>query len=676
MITCLPKRLGVGAAASGDRPRPGQGTQRGGESPLAAGPTGPHPLVRRALTLGCLLLLALPSRAEVKLPAIFGDHMVLQRDAPVPVWGRADPGDEITVTFGGQGKTTRAESSGAWQVTLDPLAFSAEPRDLVVQSKIGNQKSKIADVLVGEVWLCSGQSNMEMALALAADGPAEAATASHPQIRLFTVGKKSALRPQADCTGQWATCAPETAKAFSAVAFYFGRKLHSELGVPVGLINSAWGGTAAEAWIRPATLATAPSTGPQMPQLLAGRERAIALGDSPPPLKLDDTGWEQPGFADTDWDVIKLPHYWDYPLYPVEYDGVVWARRTVTIPDAWTGRKLRLGIGAVDDFETTFFNGVEVGRTTSHTLAPRVYEVPRTLVKPGPAVVAVRATKIGWGGICGKKEDMRLAPSEGEGAPIPLAGEWRWRPAQLTFRTFAPSIPGSLHDGMIAPLVPFGIRGVIWYQGEANAAPATAFNYRTTLPLLIADWRREWARGDFPFLFVQLVNFRTPTGDPNAPSDWAMLRESQLKTLAVPNTGMAVGIDVGEEADIHPKNKKAIGERLALWALAKTYGKDLVFSGPLYDGMTVEGSRVRLRFQHAAGLAARGGTPLVGFAVAGEDRRFVRAEAAIEGEAVVISCPTVPKPVAVRYAWADNPFGCNLVNGADLPASPFRTDEW
>lgn len=604
--------------------------------------------------------LGVTARAEVRLPALFSDGMVLQREMPVRIWGWAAPGEPVTVRFADQSRRAVADASGRWQATLDPLPVSGEPRDLTVNDRV------VKAVLVGEVWLCSGQSNMEMALHGAANGMAEAAKAEHPQIRFFTVGRQTALEPQADCRGTWMASAPSTADAFSAVGYYFGRRVHAELGVPVGLILAAWGGTVAESWISRAGLTR---------ETAEARERDTAgLSDPPPPIQLNDAGWEKPDFADADWKTIQLPLYWDYALYPVEYDGVIWARRQVELPATWAGKELRLDLDKVDDFETTFFHGREVGRTTTHTLAPRSYVVPAGLVKPGPAVIAVRTTKVGWGGICGAKDGMKLAPADGAGPAIPLAGEWKYRAAELTFRNFSPRLPSSLHDGMIAPLTPFTLRGAIWYQGEANAYGSAAFHYRRTLPTLIADWRRAWPQGEFPFYLVQLPNFRAPTDDPNAASDWAVMRESQVETLAVTNTGLAVTIDLGEANDIHPKSKRAVGERLALQALAKTYAKPVACDSPRFESLQIEGDQIRVKFRFAAsGLVTRDGGPVKGFAIAGADTKFVWADAAIEGDSVVVSSRHVREPVAVRYAWADNPV-CNLFSRDGLPVCPFRSD--
>lgn len=471
----------------------------------------------RTLSSALFLLVALAgvARAEVSLPSVFGDHMVLQRDKAVPIWGRARPNERITVTCAGQTKTTRAGTKGTWRVDLDPLEAGG-PHELVVH---GKNEVRIRDVLVGEVWICSGQSNMQWSVRLSADPTKEIAAATHPRLRLLSVPRRPMESPQEDFRGAWVVCSPASIPNFSAVAYYFGRKLQSELDVPIGLINTSYGGTPAEAWT-----------------------------------------------------------------------------------DAKALRKER---------------------------------------KLGPLLERwAKALKRGRGG----KRDPKLSPHR----------------------------PANLWNGMVAPLVPFAIRGTIWYQGESNAGRAV--QYQTLFPALIRAWRDQWGQGDFPFVFVQLANFRARRKTPGE-STWAELREAQRLTLErVPNTGMAVTIDIGDAKNIHPKNKQDVGARLAAWALHDTYGKPVVPSGPLFRDAKPRGKDMVLTFEHAEGLAVRGGGLLVlDLAVAGRDKRWVWGKGLVEGKTVVVSHPGGKKIKYVRYGWADNP-ALNLINGAGLPASPFRTD--
>ena len=657
----------------------------------------------KALLVAMALLASSHLRAEVRLPAIVGDNMVLQRGVAVPVWGRAEPGEKIVVRFAGQEKHAVAGKDGKWLAKLDSLKASAEARALRVSSD--KQTSlELKNVLVGEVWLCSGQSNMQRSVGAAKNGRKEIATADRPSIRLFTVACQTATTPQSDCRGAWRVCSPKTVPGFSAVGYFFGRKLHDELDVPIGLINSSWGGTVAEAWTSARTLREKlPEFAPSLDRL-AGREtqeqKAEALyqkrlaefnAECAKMFALEEdlasaAKWADPKLDDGEWKTTTLPGNWEAGPLPGA-DGMVWFRKTLELPKAWAGKEVILRPGPIDEVDVTWFNGIQVGaRGRSRTRevefwnVPREYRVPGKLVKAGPNLVAIRVTDIvGQGGLWGQPAATMFAElaNGSDATKVSLAGEWRYWPEFLVpprpHSPRSPNRPSLLYNAMIHPLVPFALRGAIWYQGESNAGrPA---QYRRLLPALIGDWRRAWQTDDFPFLIVQLANFMEPMDLPQE-SQWAALREAQLQTLAVPQTGLAVAIDIGEAKDIHPRNKQDVGRRLARWALAKTYGKELTYSGPLYKSMKVEGDKIRIHFSHVGGgLVAKGGA-LKHFAIAGEDRKFVWAKAVIDGETIVVSCPQVPAPAAVRYAWANNPEGCNLYNRADLPASPFRTDDW
>lgn len=507
--------------------------------------------VRPAILTVLALFAVAPATAEVRLPRIFGSHMVLQRDLPVPVWGWAAPGEQVTVTLGEQSQRATAGAEGRWSVQLAPLAAGG-PHRLVVA---GENTIELDDVLIGEVWLCSGQSNMEWGIRSIDPTGAEVAAANFPSIRLFRAPHKTAIEAQTDVDGAWQRCSPETIGTggpwnigFSAVAYYFGRELHRELDVPVGLVLSAWGGTRIEPWTP-----------------LAGLKAMPSLAD-----------------------VVQ---------------------------------------------------GVQEA-------------TPKHLQAVGEAVTAYEA----W------VPQARAALEAGE---VPAAP-----PAWPTHPLDNPEGPTALYNGMIHPLVPFAVRGVIWYQGESNHPDGML--YRDKMEALIKGWRQVWGRDDMPFYYVQLAPYGLIYSGEQLPRIW----EAQTAALAIPHTGMAVTVDIGDVENIHPQNKLDVGKRLALWALARTYGRDVVYSGPLYKGMAIEGERIRVRFEHTAGgLAARDGQPLTWFTIAGQDRKFVPAEAVIDGETVVVHSPQVARPVAVRFAWHQNATP-NLMNKAGLPASPFRTDDW
>jgi sialate O-acetylesterase len=653
-----------------------------------------------------LLLLVLAgssaARAAVRVPSLVGDHMVLQQGRRARVWGTAEPGERVTVRLAGLTARATADARGRWQVFLGPLKAGG-PHTLTVSA---SNTLRFVDVLVGEVWVCSGQSNMEWPLSQTTHGPEDAARADRPEIRLFTVEKRTSAEPLEDVRGRWVVATPEQAAQFSAVGYYFGRELHGRLRVPVGLIHTSWGGTPAEAWTSRAALASHPALRPileryekelaNLPELrreharkLAEWERRYVTPD--PGNKGEALGFAEPARDAEGWRRMRLPQLWESA--GLKLDGVIWFRRGVEVPPAWAGRDLSLSLGPVDDFDTTYFNGARVGATGGEGAEayrfPRRYRIPGPLVRPGRNVVAVRVyDRVGGGGFGGSAGSMSLAP-EGEpegGAAVGLDGEWDYKaeaavePKQLDFSDYPGPAPGPdnqnsptvLYNAMLAPLTPYAVRGAVWYQGESNAG--RAYQYRTLFPAMIRDWRRAWGGGDFPFYFVQLANYMKRHPEP-AESEWAELREAQALTLREPRTGMAVAIDIGEADDIHPRNKRDVGLRLARWALAETYRRRVEPSGPLYASHAVEGGRVRLRFRHAAGLKTSDGRAPAGFAVAGADRRFVWAEARVEGETVVVWSKGVPSPAAVRYAWADNP-AANLANGDGLPASPFRTDDW
>lgn len=649
----------------------------------------PSPRASFRLLLHILsLFLTVSSVAHAALPLLhplFSDHAVLQRDSKVPVWGWADPGTRITVRFAGQEKIALAGDDGKWSTTLDPMAASSEGRTLTVSSQVPDQQSSITDVLVGDVWLCSGQSNMEMGVGLC-NVPEEIAKADHPGIRLLTVPQRISYAPQQTLESSWLRCTPESlAKGgwggFSAAAYFFGRDLQRELGVPIGLIHASWGGTICEAWASKEALAAFDFAKPD----LARVEQVCASPDEDKIGAImqewylaNDPGtakrWFLPETDASDWKTIRMPDKLAACGLP-GYEGIVWTQHSFQAPASWVGKNLVMNLGPVSDVDTTWINGKLVGQT-EHFNTPRCYKIPAGIVSEGKNVIAMRVLNAGGGGFQGTPDQMEIHPEGMESSAISLAGQWRIQDTATRASTGPalignPNIGSMLYNGMIAPLAPSSIKGAIWYQGEANANQPQ--RYRALLQAMVTDWRSRFGVGDFGFHIVSLANYGKPSPFPRD-NDWAELREAQaMAAKSLSNCGIVMAIDIGEEGDIHPKNKREVGRRLALSALALSYGKPIEWSGPQYESMEISDREMRLRFSHAqGGLIAKGGE-LTGFAIAGEDGKFAWADARIEGETVIVSSPDVPKPAAVRYAWDSSP-KCNLTNRDHLPAVPFRTD--
>ncbi len=630
----------------------------------------------------------------IDLPGIFNHHMVLQQKTNVPVWGVADPGGQIYVEIAGQQKTVIVDENGKWQTALEPLQAGG-PHELVI---IGKDTITFKNIMVGEVWLCSGQSNMEMSI----DGYSkvlnfeeEISGANFSDIRLFKVEHTMSNTPISIInSGGWKQCSPKNISGFSAVAYFFGRMLYQKLDIPIGLIQSSWGGTVVEAWTSAGSL----KQNPDFAQIIGSLEsnettkesywnaykKKLRDWDMMMQDKIDsvggfDHGWEKTEFDAAKWKEMKLPTVWENAGLNV--DGIVWFRKEIEIPPSWQGEDVTLSLGPINDFDVTWFNGEKVG-SEANVLIPRIYNIPGSLVKAGRNIIAVQVLDFGnKGGIYGKPGQLKLVSATRDS--ISLVGAWRYKtdPIKLKLGKLppgpnvpnGPNRPTVLFNGMISPIIPYAMRGAIWYQGESNAS--RAHQYRTLFKTHINDWRKLWDQGDFPFLFVQLANFMAVKPKPEDDA-WAELREAQLMTLSLPNTGMAVAIDIGEAKDIHPKNKQEVGRRLALNALNLVYKKDIVHSGPIYKSMTTEGNKIHLSFEQVnGGLKTPNNKKLKGFAIAGSDKKFRWAKAEIKGENVVVWNQKIANPVAVRYAWAANPV-CNLYNKSGLPASPFRTDSW
>ncbi|PWB70575.1 MAG: 9-O-acetylesterase [Holophagae bacterium] len=637
--------------------------------------------MRRVVTLIVLVAVAQPAAAELAVSNLFSNHMVLQRDAVVSVWGTASPAAAVTVAIAGHSVTATADADGRWRAVLPAMAAGG-PHSLTVAGD-GSQLS-FANVLVGDVWVCSGQSNMEWTVADSQNAVEEIASATDPGIRHFKVPKSWAASPSDELAGgAWETADPEHVGAFTAVGYFFARELRRHRDVPIGLLNTSWGGSRIEPWMSAEALGLDAVTMAGLLDAEAEAERATlaSIRAKVGELPASDGGivdgrpvWAAPELDEEGWLELDATRLWEEQGWD-GMDGIAWYRSSFELTPDEAKAGIRLGLGTIDDCDSSWVNGVEVGRTDWAWNRARVYDVPAAALRPGRNVVAIRVEDGGGGGGLYGGADSRFV--EVGGARRPLPERWRFRIGWVNVSTEyrKNQVRTVLYNKMIHPLLSFPVAGFLWYQGESNANPGDAFEYRKLFATMIRQWRADWGRGDLPFLWVQLANFRAPISEPGD-SDWAMLRESQSAALALPRTGQAVAIDIGDAADIHPRNKQEVGRRLALAARKVAYGEELVYSGPTYRSHEVKDGRVFVTFDHVGGgLAARGRSDgkLAEFAIAGADGRFVRAEAKVEGDRVVVWSEQVAEPVAVRYAWADNPEGANLVNAEGLPASPFRS---
>ena len=613
--------------------------------------------------------------------------MVIQRDQPVTLSGTAGPKQQITVSVAGNSQRVKADKAGNWTATLPAHAVGG-PFELTISD--GRRTHTISDVLYGDVWLASGQSNMEWTLANADSYAAEQREAANTQIRQFYVPKAYSSTPETILkAGTWSVATPETVGAFTAVGYHFAKVLQRETGVPIALIHSSWGGSRIEAWMDAQSLGYKSTEEAKAyldkVQREKNEKKRAALLQKMPRLPQQDEGtrageviWAALDWKDEDWDTATVPGLWESEGWN-GLDGVVYLRKTIELDAVPTGNA-RIRLAKVDDHDRTFVNGTEVGGIESYN-AERDYTFPATLLRKGKNVITVRVEDTGGGGgVYGPAEDVYLETTAGK---LPLAGAWRMKVGEVYLGNGMDwdvnQLPNMLYNQMIHPLVDFPIKGAIWYQGESNAGFADAPAYAAQFQQLIELWRARWGVGSFPFYWVQLANFMEATDNADADSNWAVLRESQSAALALPRTGEAVIIDAGEADDIHPRDKKTVGERLAAIALHDTYGQeDRVFSGPRFSGMIREGNTLRLRFEHTGGgLRAKGDRYgyLRGFAVAGADGVYHWARATTDGETVRVHSAAVAEPVAVRYAWADNPDDANLYNAEGFPASPFRAGE-
>ena len=664
-----------------------------------------------------LLCLTVAACAALRVPAVLGSHMVLQQGVPLPVWGWADPGTKITVTLGKEKAHGVADAHGSWRVTLKARDAHKDTAPLTLTIAGGGETKTLTDILIGEVWLCSGQSNMEMATLSAANGRAEVAASTDPALRLFHVGTAAAAVPAADVlSGTWDPARPDTVDDFTAAGYFFARNLRKALGVPVGVIESAWGGSMAESWTPREALAADPALKYYLDKLdkdaaaytpegaarriaayprdlEAYRPREAKAWDA---IDAIDTGyqahWGDANFDDTAWPTMTMPGIWENAGVPAlaDYDGVVWLRHTVKLPAAWVGHALTLGLAPVDDSDSTYVNGQLVGRTSGDWTTPRHYTVPAEVVKDTTLHLALQAVDMGFaGGLAGSARQMFVAcPDRPADASVSLVGDWHYA-ASITTKVMAdakvPGPPGAphlatapgagmgapcaLYNGMIAPLLPYPVRGFVWYQGESNSWKTA--EYQTLLTAMIGSWRTAWGLPNAPFGIVQLTAFGKEAPDvPVQKSGYGEIREQQRRTAAaLPHTGLTVTIDVGEPANIHPFNKQAVGARLCAWALREAYARPGIVLEPRLLAVSRHGAEVAVHFDQP--LVTKDGKVPVGFALAGTDGTFAWAPARLQGDTVYLTSP-VPEPVTAAYAWADSPVGLNLTNAAGLPTSPFK----
>jgi sialate O-acetylesterase len=641
--------------------------------------------MKRLLIL-VLVSVQLSAVGQVRLARLFSDHVVLQRRQPIPVWGWAKPGESVRATLAGQTQAAKADATGKWMVRFAALEAGG-PYDLAVTAKSG--RAGATDVLVGEVWLCSGQSNMEWPVQQANNAATERQNANFPQIRHFRVDHELALTPQMDlAAGEWKVCSSETVGDFTAVGFFFARELARKLNIPIGLLHSSWGGSQVEGWISKEAMLSndelrAPAqqlvtTWPAADSVVDYKLRKQLLGErNMNPTLADEQTYRDPGYDVSRWRKTDPMGQWDWKDMR-GYRGQGYMTCQIDIPATMVSGPTTLGLAQNDSPNQVYINGKLVSEGV--LTGVRTLTIPANTWQAGANRLLIKLgdmTNPAWFGIGlqGSANDLYVEDSEQR---IPLAGsDWRIIPAFAEphhYTRFMNNVATSIYNGMIAPLIPFGLRGALWYQGESNAG--RAYQYRQSFPLMITDWRGRWGQ-DFPFYFVQLSSFGSDQSS-NQGSNWAELREAQTMTLRLPKTGMAVTTDIGNPRDIHPTNKQDVGHRLALNALHFDYGQTLNYSSPMYDSLIINGPTAVVTFKHiASGLMARDKYGyLRGFEIAGADHVFYFARADISGNRVTVSHPSVPNPVAVRYAWTDAPEEANLVNSDGLPASPFRTDDW
>ena len=639
-----------------------------------------------ALLVYILLSASLNISAQIQLPRLVTDSMVLQRDAEVKIWGWASPKEKINIRFQNKIHKTITGADGKWLVKLSPMKAGG-PYSMDI---IGSNKITLKDILIGDVWFCSGQSNMVHQLNIHdVTYAGEIANANYPQIRQFWIPALTNLTgPKDDLpAGNWKAAVGEDIRPFSAVAFFFAKKLYERYNIPIGIINASVGGTPIEAWTSETGLKEFPALQATIEKnkdtaYINGLSRRLPLTGNRPTAPVDAglagaVKWFDVSYTPKGWRTINIPGYWEDQGVK-DLNGVVWYRKEIDIPASMVGKPAKVFLGRIVDADELYINGKKVG-TTTYQYPQRRYPVAADVLKAGKNIFVIRVTNTnGKGGFVTDKPYCIFSGND----TVDLKGYWQYKVGAV-YRPVsgggfggginAQNQPAALYNAMVAPEINYTIKGFCWYQGEANTGRAQ--EYAALLPALINDWRNLWQQGTLPFITIQLPGFMDYNYLPSE-SSWAMLRESQLKSLSVPNTALVVAIDLGEWNDIHPDNKKDVGERMALAARKLAYSDDLIYSGPIYQSAKIDGNKIILTFNHTgSGLTSNDGEPLSEFAIAGADKKFVWAKAVIEGDKVIVSGDEISNPMYVRYAWADNPVNPNLFNKDGLPASPFRTDQ-
>lgn len=657
---------------------------------------------------GCITLLLLflscLGYGKITLPGYFTDNMVLQQQTKVKIHGRSSDRGSIELRVSWDKKIYKGTigENGEWEIELS-TPKAGGPFHIVFSD--ASEECFLDNIMVGEVWFCSGQSNMEMPLAgwgKVLNYEQEIREADYPSIRLFQVKKETSVVPEEvlhSTTGKWQECSPASVSDFSSLGYFFARNLWNTLKVPVGIIDCTWGGTPIEGWSSYEAMKTIPVYAQKVEELqkLDSNEEMLRnkfekdKSEWLRNLTVTDKGyndgkytWASCSYDDRSWSSMALPQNWEQTELS-SFDGIAWFRKTIEIPQEWEGRRLTLRLGMIDDEDVTYFNGVEIARGAGYN-SPRKYTVPAELVKAGKAVIAIKVLDYnGDGGICGKGDDFWISANEdGKTAPatenskIVLANEWKYKigislkdfPVFPVYPLNNVQSPAAIYNAMVNPLISFPIKGILWYQGEANVGNAD--RYADMFQAMIQDWRSKWQNMEMPFYFVQLANY-LERREIQPDSQWAALREAQSDALHLAHTGMVVNIDLGEANDIHPKNKQEVGRRLASLTLQNTYGQKVEGTSPVYKNYVVDGNSVRLSFEGVK-KGFRAVDSLTGFTIAGTDHVFYKANAKIEGNEIVVWSDEVMYPVVVRYGWADNP-DCNLYDmQSGLPISPFRTD--
>lgn len=637
---------------------------------------------KQYLSLLVILISSISINAQVSAAKIFADNMVLQRNTPIPVWGTAKANEQIEIRFNKQIKKAKADKNGKWMIRLDNEKAGG-PYSLTIKAR---NTIQIKNVLVGEVWLCTGQSNMEWSVEQSNDAKKEMASANNPMIRHIKIDKGVNSIPQSSVNSKnsWQVCDSTTVGDFTAIGYFFAKNLYNELKIPVGLINASWGGTNIETWISREGF----ESSDEFKGMIAGMPRVDL--DSLSKLKVRGfekkietlqgakinsaaaSAFKESVFNDSKWPELNMPQLWEAQILG-EFDGVVWLRKSITLSAEDSKKEALLDLAQIDDEDVTYVNGVKVGAMEKYD-SKREYAIPAGILKEGTNVIAVRVTDTGGGGgIYGEAANLKLTVGS---KIIPLSGKWKFQVESTKTSTNENSLPSLCYNAMINPLMPFAFKGVLWYQGESNAG--RAYQYRKAFPLMINDWRQKWNQGDFPFYFVQLATFYAG-GNSNEGCSWAELREAQTMALSLPNTGMVVTTDlVTIPSDIHPTNKQDVGKRLAAIAFNNLYNKKMVCSGPTFKSFETKGNQIIVSFDNVGtGLS----TPdkygyIKGFEIAGKDQVFHYAKGFIKDNKLILSSEEVSSPLAVHFSWIGDATESNLFNKEGFPAVPFRTDEW